>query len=127
MDDLVYICTKIARQMDVSGLDRVFDAAEAATAAVEEARPLLARVVELVDEARRRRAPQGLLGRLAVPGGAHAGGRSRRASSGVRQRLQRLHRHHGYCPSRSGGARTVPRAEYGQGARRGVRFVQRVH
>ncbi len=52
MDDLVYICTKIARQMDVQGLDRVFDAAEAATAAVEEARPLLQRVVELVDEVR---------------------------------------------------------------------------
>ena len=50
MDDLVYICTKIARQMDVSGLDRVFDAAEAATAAVEEARPLITRVTELVDE-----------------------------------------------------------------------------
>ena len=54
MDDLVYICTKIARQMDVQGLDRVFDAAEAATAAVEEARPLLQRVVELVDEVRTR-------------------------------------------------------------------------
>ena len=52
MDDLVYICTKIARQMDAQGLDRVFDAAEAATAAIEEARPLLARVVELVDEVR---------------------------------------------------------------------------
>ncbi len=44
MDDLVYICTKIiARHMDTQGLDRVFDAAE-------EARPLLARVVVLVDE-----------------------------------------------------------------------------
>ena len=50
MDDLVYICTKIARQLDISGLDRVFDAAEAATAAVEEARPLITRVTELVDE-----------------------------------------------------------------------------
>ena len=53
MDDLVYICTKIARQMDAQGLDRIFDAAEAATAAAEEARPLLARVVELVGEVRR--------------------------------------------------------------------------
>lgn len=50
MDDLVYICTKIARQMDAQGLDRIFDAAEAATSAIEEARPLLQRVVELVDE-----------------------------------------------------------------------------
>jgi hypothetical protein len=50
MDDLVYICTKLARQMDAQGLDRIFDAAEAATSAIEEARPLLQRVVELVDE-----------------------------------------------------------------------------
>ncbi len=50
MDDLVYICTKIARQMDAQGLDRIFDAAEAATAVAEEARPLLQRVVELMDE-----------------------------------------------------------------------------
>ena len=52
MDDLVYICTKIARQMDAQGLDRIFDAAEAATAAAEEARPLLTRIVELVGEVR---------------------------------------------------------------------------
>ena len=50
MDDLVYICTKIARQMDAQGLDRIFDAAEATAAVAEEARPLLQRVVELVDE-----------------------------------------------------------------------------
>ena len=50
MDDLVYICTKIARQMDAQGLDRIFDAAEAAAAVAEEAKPLLQRVVELVDE-----------------------------------------------------------------------------
>ena len=60
MDDLVYICTKIARQMDISGLDRVFDAAEAATAAVEEARPLITRVTELVDEVRARAPYQGI-------------------------------------------------------------------
>ena len=41
MDDLVYICTKIARQMDTNGLDRMFDAATAATSAIEESRPLL--------------------------------------------------------------------------------------
>eukprot|EP00891_Asterochloris_glomerata_P002185 jgi/Astpho2/2185/Aster-03176 len=50
LDDLVYICTKIARQMDTNGLDRVFDAAETATAAIEEARPLLENAVKLVDE-----------------------------------------------------------------------------
>ncbi|KAK9829546.1 hypothetical protein WJX72_006404 [[Myrmecia] bisecta] len=50
LDDLVYICTKIARQMDANGLDKVFDAAEAATATIEEARPLLARTQELIEE-----------------------------------------------------------------------------
>ena len=52
LDDLVYICTKIARQMDTNGLDKVFDAAETATAAIEEARPLLENAVKLVDEVR---------------------------------------------------------------------------
>lgn len=74
MDDLVYICTKIARQMDVSGLDRVFDAAEAATAAVEEARPLITRVTELVDEVRARpsavHAAVGPAARIALDGQA---------------------------------------------------------
>lgn len=50
MDDLVYICTKIARQMDANGLDKIFDTAEAAMGAIEEARPLLQRAVELVNE-----------------------------------------------------------------------------
>lgn len=50
MDDLVYICTKIARQMDADGLDRVFDAAQAASLAIEEGRPLLTRAIELADE-----------------------------------------------------------------------------
>ena len=52
MDDLVYICTKLARQMDVQGLDKIFDTAEAAMGAIEEARPLLQRAVELVNEVR---------------------------------------------------------------------------
>jgi hypothetical protein len=50
MDDLVFICTKIARQMDADGLSKLFDAAETATAAIEEARPLLANAVKLADE-----------------------------------------------------------------------------
>lgn len=50
MDDLVYICTKLARQMDAQGLDKIFDTAEAAMGAIEEARPLLQRAVELVNE-----------------------------------------------------------------------------
>ncbi len=52
LDDLVYICTKIARQMDSNGLSKVFDAAETATSAIEEARPLLENAVKLVDEVR---------------------------------------------------------------------------
>lgn len=50
LDDLVYICTKIARQMDADGLSKVFDAAETASSAIEEARPLLENAVKLVDE-----------------------------------------------------------------------------
>ena len=50
MNDVVYICTKIARQMDAQGLDKIFDTAEAASAAIEEARPLLQRDVELVKQ-----------------------------------------------------------------------------
>lgn len=50
LDDLVYICTKIARQMDDQGVERVFSAMESARAAVDDARPLLARAVELSDE-----------------------------------------------------------------------------
>ena len=46
----MYICTKIARQMDANGLNKVFDAADTATAAIEEARPLLENAVKLVDE-----------------------------------------------------------------------------
>ena len=52
MDDLVYICTKLARQMDADGLDRVFEAAQAATLAIEDGRPLLERAIQLADEVR---------------------------------------------------------------------------
>ena len=41
MDDLVYVCTKIARQMDTDGLDKMFEAAASANTAIEEGRPLL--------------------------------------------------------------------------------------
>jgi hypothetical protein len=50
MDDLIYICTKIARQMDAQGVDKMFAAMESAQAAIEEAKPLLQRAVELSDE-----------------------------------------------------------------------------
>lgn len=50
LDDLVYICTKIARQMDTQGVDRVFEAMESARAAIEDAKPLLTQAVKLSDE-----------------------------------------------------------------------------
>lgn len=50
LDDLVYVCTKIARQMDANGIDKAFGAMEAAQAAMEEAAPLLRRAVALADE-----------------------------------------------------------------------------
>ena len=52
MDDLVYICTKMARNMDAGGIDKMLDAADSATAAMEEARPLLQRSIDLVNEVR---------------------------------------------------------------------------
>lgn len=50
LDDLVYICTKLARQLDAQGVDKVFEAMEGAKAVMEEAKPLLQRAVELSDE-----------------------------------------------------------------------------
>jgi hypothetical protein len=51
LDDLVFICTKIARQMDSQGgVDKVFEAMEAARAAIEDAKPLLSQAVKLSDE-----------------------------------------------------------------------------
>lgn len=50
MDDLVYICTKIARQMDAAGLDRMFSAVDAAQAALEGAEPLLQRAMALTEQ-----------------------------------------------------------------------------
>mmetsp|Transcript_15119 Transcript_15119/g.26252 ORF Transcript_15119/g.26252 Transcript_15119/m.26252 type:complete len:433 (+) Transcript_15119:125-1423(+) len=50
LDDLVYIMTRLARQAESEGFDKVFAAAEAATHAIEEARPLLAQSIRLVEE-----------------------------------------------------------------------------
>lgn len=50
LDDLVYVCTKIAREMDAQGVDKVFEAMEAARGVVADAQPLLARAVELSNE-----------------------------------------------------------------------------
>ena len=50
LDDLVYVCTKIAREMDAQGVDKVFEAMEAAQAVIADAQPLLQRAVELSNE-----------------------------------------------------------------------------
>ena len=67
MDDLVYICTKLARQMDLQGIDKIFDTADSATAAIEEARPLLQRAVELVNEVSSLLRPAGQLPPTCLP------------------------------------------------------------
>lgn len=50
LDDLVYICTKLARQMDEQGVTKIFDAAEAATAAIKTATPLIEEANALTKE-----------------------------------------------------------------------------
>ena len=51
LDDLVLIMTRMARKLDgADGVDRLLDATELATAALEDARPLLARAGALADE-----------------------------------------------------------------------------
>uniref|UniRef100_A0A061RFD7 Atp-binding cassette superfamily n=1 Tax=Tetraselmis sp. GSL018 TaxID=582737 RepID=A0A061RFD7_9CHLO len=47
LDDLVYVCTKLARQMDEQGMDSMFDAAKSASELMQEAKPLLNRAVAL--------------------------------------------------------------------------------
>lgn len=50
LDDLVYICTKLAREVDARGIDGAFEAMDAARAAATDAQPLLKQAVELSDE-----------------------------------------------------------------------------
>jgi len=50
LDDLVYIMTRLARQMEEDGFDKVFAAAEEATALMKEASPLLQQSIDLVGE-----------------------------------------------------------------------------
>eukprot|EP00877_Chromochloris_zofingiensis_P010287 jgi/Chrzof1/5511/Cz16g05280.t1 len=50
LDDMVYVMTKMARQMEAEGVDKFFAAAEAATAAMEEATPLLEQATQLATE-----------------------------------------------------------------------------
>lgn len=50
LDDLVYIMTRLARQAETDGIDKVFEAAESAAALMEQAQPLLAQASELVEQ-----------------------------------------------------------------------------
>ena len=45
LDDLVYILTKVIRQMDQDGVDSVFRAAEGLSEALDTAQPLIQQVV----------------------------------------------------------------------------------
>ncbi|KAL3681410.1 hypothetical protein R1sor_024366 [Riccia sorocarpa] len=50
LDELVFICTKLARQVGDLGLDNMYGLAEKVSAAIEEAKPLLAKVEELAGD-----------------------------------------------------------------------------
>eukprot|EP00210_Caulerpa_lentillifera_P007115 g6807.t1 len=50
LDDLVYMCTKLARQFDQQGVDGFFKAAESVSAALDTAQPLIDRSSQLVEE-----------------------------------------------------------------------------
>lgn len=44
LDDLVYICTKLALQMDAEGVDTIFRAADSLADALDTAQPLIKEV-----------------------------------------------------------------------------------
>jgi hypothetical protein len=46
----VYIMTRLSRQMEQEGISKIFAAAEAATAAIKDAQPLLQQATSLVEE-----------------------------------------------------------------------------
>ncbi|KAG2441473.1 hypothetical protein HXX76_003095 [Chlamydomonas incerta] len=50
LDDLVYIMTRLARQAESDGVDKVFAAAESATQLMEKAAPLVGSAAELVEQ-----------------------------------------------------------------------------
>ncbi|KAG2485513.1 hypothetical protein HYH03_015786 [Edaphochlamys debaryana] len=50
LDDLVYIMTRLARQAETDGVDKVFAAAEQATSLMAEAQPLVATATALVEQ-----------------------------------------------------------------------------
>lgn len=50
LDDLVYILTKISRQMEEEGIDKVFLAAEKASVAMEDAKPLMEQATKLSEQ-----------------------------------------------------------------------------
>lgn len=50
LDDMVYVMTRMARQMEEEGIDKFFEAAQAAKVALEEATPLLEEATALTKE-----------------------------------------------------------------------------
>jgi len=50
LDDLVYMCTKLARQFDQQGVESMFKAAESLSAALDTAQPLIDQVTYTVDD-----------------------------------------------------------------------------
>jgi hypothetical protein len=52
LDDLVYTCTQLARQIDVGGMDVFIDTAKAVEQVVSESQPLLDAITALLNEVR---------------------------------------------------------------------------
>lgn len=50
MDDLIYVSTKLMRQFDAAGMDKTLEAIDTMTQAIEDARPLLHRAIEVADQ-----------------------------------------------------------------------------
>jgi hypothetical protein len=52
LDDLVYTCTKLMRQMDVDGMDAMIAAADTLSQAVSDTKPLVDATTKLIDQVR---------------------------------------------------------------------------
>lgn len=50
LDDLVYVCTRLMRQMDVEGMDTIVAAAETVSSALRDAQPLVDATTKLLDQ-----------------------------------------------------------------------------
>ena len=50
LDDLVYVCTRLMRQMDVEGMDTIVAAAETVSGALRDAQPLVDATTKLIEQ-----------------------------------------------------------------------------